>query len=474
MPSSQPLGTISGVEWLPSARAAGPWTPHAYQLKAVRHALERGSAGLLLDPGLGKTSIMLAVQQVLRQTGQGGPMLVLAPLRPARLVWPAEWQKWADFHHLTLVVLHGKDKDRLLRQRADVYVLNYEGLEWFTQAGGLQSTGVTTLVCDESTRLKNSQSKRFKLLRQHLNTFTRRYILTGTPRPKHIEDLWAQVFLLDGGLALGRYITHFRNTYTHVPNPHNPYERSLNPGAEEEIHDAIRPYMLRMAAEDYLEMPELTYNNIVVQLPEEARRVYTELYNNFIAILEEDRGPIVANNAAVAGNKCLQVTGGALYTQHPEWTPLHDAKLDALVDHVGGLTNPTLILYAFDHERERILAALKDYDGAYIGKGVNAKQEQQRVDAFNRGDLTWLLAQFSSIGHGVNLQEVAGHVTCYGVPWDLEFYDQAIKRVYRQGNPNARVFVHHIVAEDTIDYRVLRVLASKERGQAALFRAMVE
>lgn len=444
-----------------------PWTPHEYQLKAVRHLLERGGAGLFLDPGLGKTSSTLAALLVLKHHHET-PALVLAPLRVAQLVWPAEARKWTDFHELKVVVLHGPRKKDLIHEPADIYVLNYEGLDWFLEADGIEATGVKTLIVDESTRLKNSQSKRFKALRKHLNKFRRRWILTGTPQPNGLEDLWAQIFLLDGGLALGRYITHFREMFFDPPT-YGGFDWKPKPGAADEIYTRIRPYALRMSAEDYLEMPELVYNNIAVELPKDARAIYNMMYEQFIILLNAET--IMAANAAVAGNKCLQICNGALYThliEQNDYEELHTAKLDALEDLVNELSGkPVLIFYQYNHDLARIKTRLGGAGACLATGGATA------VQAFNAGAVPWLLAHPASAGHGLNLQETSNHVIWFGLPWSLELYDQAVRRVYRQGNPNTHVFVHNIIAQDSIDEKVMRVLAGKDKSQKALFAALV-
>lgn len=452
-----------------SRAVSQPWTPHAYQLKGVKFAVEHGGGGLLLDPGLGKTSIVLAALLLLKAQGIG-PAIVLAPLRVAQLVWPGERDKWMDFHGLNVRVLHGPNKMEYMTKPADVYVLNYEGLDWFLKAGGVQKTGAQILICDESTRLKNSQSKRFKELRKYLNYFKYRWILTGTPRPNSLEDIWAQMYIVDGGATLGRYISHFRDQYMFPPT-YGGYDWTFQPGAAERIHEKIKPFMLRMAAEDYLEMPELVENDIMVTLPPDAWNVYRSMESALIAMLR-DQMVAWAANAAVAGNKCLQICNGAIYTQNPQYETLHAAKLDALEDlleELGGA--PALLFYSYTHDLERIQGRL---GGAvpHLGTGSPGKQAAM-VDNFNAGRIPLLLAHPASAGHGLNLQGVSNHIIWFGLPWSLELYDQGIRRVYRQGNPNTHVFIHRILAGDTIDLKVRDVLRSKDRGQQSLFKALL-
>jgi SNF2 family DNA or RNA helicase len=385
-------------------------------------------------------------------------------------VWPAEITKWADFVDLKIQVLHGAEKVWRASQPADIYVLNYEGLDWFLEnTGTVAYRTCKTLIADESTRLKNSQSKRFKKLKQHLNNFDRRWILTGTPAANGLQDLWAQIYLLDGGLALGRFITHFRTRYYDPPD-YGGFEYRIRAGSAEDIYDKIKPYVLRMAAEDYLEMPELVHNNIPVVLPPAARKIYNNIYDNFITLISEQY--VTAANAAVAGNKCLQVCNGALYTAAPEFETIHEAKVDALEDLLEELSGkPALVFYQYNHDLDRIQKRLGGT--ATVLSGLNGTALVATVNAFNAGRIPVLLAHPASAGHGLNLQDVANHVIWFGLPWSLELYHQAIDRVWRQGNPNSHVFIHNILAEDTIDEKVQRTLAGKDRTQAALFRALL-
>lgn len=445
------------------------WRPHQYQLHAVEHLLMKGGAGLFLDPGLGKTSIVLAGLAVCKLQ-KSGPALVVAPLRPVYHVWPNEVKKWTEFNGLKVVILHGPDKAARLREKADIYLINYEGLQWLDEVDGFTKLGCDTLILDESTKVKNSQSKRFKILRKHLNKFRRRWILTGTPVPNGLIDIWSQVFICDAGLSLGRFISHFRAQYFH-PSGYGGYDWQLNHGAAEQIYSAIKPYILQMSAEDYLEMPELVSLRIVVDMPPPARQAYTAMEENFLLALGDQ--PIIAPNAAAAGVKCRQIANGALYTDG-SGSPVqefHTAKLDALEDLVDELAgSPVLIVYEFVHDKTRIMERLKDRAVALAD--LSEARAAEAIDAFNRGDLPALVVHPLSAGHGLNLQGAAAHVAFFGITWDLEAYDQVLARVYRQGNPNKRVFLHHIVAENTLDERVMKTLELKDRTQQALLRAL--
>lgn len=475
------------------------WEPHAYMRKAVKFLLEHACAALFLDPGLGKTSITLAAITLLIRKKIINKVLIVAPLRVAGSTWPRELEKWTDFRGLRYVVLHGPKKDQLLQEDADIFIINFEGLEWLlnvtktknrkgktnvaVDVKKFKKLGFDTLVVDELSKLKNTQTVRFKAIKLVLHTFARRWGLTGSPAANGLLDLFGQTYVIDMGNALGQYITHYRMEYF-VPN-RDGFNWDLAEGSEQRIYKALSPLVLRMSAEDYLDLPQEIPNNIFVDLPLAARKVYDELEKDLIAAIEN--GEVVAANSAVASGKCRQVASGGVYLSpdvtelikpkksEREWALLHHEKTDALVDLVEELQgSPILVAYDFGHDLERIREKF-NADVPFIGGGVSLKRSKELEQQWNAGKLPYLFAHPSSIAHGLNLQEAGHHVAWYTLTWNYEDYDQFIKRVLRQGNTSERVFVHHFLARDTIDeYAVLPSLNRKRRGQNALFDGLKE
>lgn len=436
------------------------WKPRSYQEQAVKLMVSQAAAGLFLDPGLGKTSITFAAFRILRNAGYVKKMLVIAPLRSVYMVWPEERSKWFEFNDLRVHVLHGKGKDTM--PDADAYIINPEGLDWVS--GKLGALGVDMLVVDESTKFKHTNTQRFKMLKALLPRFKRRYILTGTPTPNGLMDLFGQVYILDQGNALGRFITKFRNEYF-FQTGYGGYTWSPKLDSMERVTQRVAPLVLRMKAEDYLDMPELIYNDIYVQLPAQTLERYRKMENDFFVALESDE--IAAANAAVASGKLRQIANGALYTgANREFTVLHREKVTALADLVEQLAgSPLLVLYEFDFDREMIQ---KELDCPALHGGTSPKSANQYINDFNEGKLPVLIGHPGSMGHGLNLQGACHHVCWYGLTWNLEYYDQATRRVYRQGQQSDRVFVYRLAARDTIDEVVLQTLAGKDRRQAEL------
>jgi len=427
---------------------------------------------LFLDPGLGKTSIVLAAYKILKAKGISKGMLVVAPRRPMYEVWPKEVQKWADFNDITYVVLHGDDKDDAIELEADVYVINPEGLQWLLSHPRFQKllARLDILVIDELSKFKHTNTQRFKQIKPVLPKFQRRWGLTGTPAANGLMDLFGECFMLDMGQALGRFITHYRSTYF-MQMGLGGYEYRPAPGAYDKIMERIKPLAIYMQAEDYLDLPELVHQTITVKLPPAARAAYKTMEDVFFA--ELDNEAVTAVSASAVGIKCRQMANGAVYNDLREVSVVHDEKLNALMSLLEELNGaPALVLYEFNHDRDRILEKLPGTP--FIGGGQSDKKVSAYIMEFNAGTLPVLLAHPASAGHGLNLQKVANHVVWFGLPWDLELYDQALRRVYRQGNPNTHVFIHHIIAEKTLDEKVLKVLKQKDRVQRGLLTALKE
>jgi SNF2 family DNA or RNA helicase len=456
--------------------------------RAVKFLLEHGAGILMLDPGLRKTSITLAAFSFLKKQGVARKMLVIAPLKACHLVWPAEVAKWKDFNHLRIVVLHGKDKEKLLAEDADIYVINPEGLEWLilgTRNATRQSYDARrwskfrfdTLVIDELTKFKHSRGVRFKTLKLVLGTFSRRWGLTGSPAANGLLDLFGQCLIIDEGRTFGKWITHFRFKYFYNPDGQG-WKWVLQPGAKEDIYERIKPLALRMAADDYLELPEI--NDVVqyLELPANARKIYDSLEDDLVARIEER--VVSAASAGAAGQKLWQVANGGLYVDNDVASiiggkkrttlKIHDVKTDWLADLIDELQGqPLLIAYQFEHDIERILERWPDMP-RFIGK---TKHDKEIEAQWNANLLPYVAGQQDAIAHALNLQEGnAQHLAQYSITWNLETWDQILRRIRRSGNKAKRVFRHIPIMRGTTDEDRWWALRNKAKGQNALFDAL--
>lgn len=463
---------MKSTSWKARKKASASWKPHSYQVKGCKWMLKNGAAFILWDPGLGKTSATLAVTSALKHAGIITKTLVIAPLRVCQLVWPAEVRKWKDFENLQMVVLHGPDKEELLQSPHDVAVINPDGLEWLFKHKKLP---YQMLVVDESTQFKNTKAKRFKLLKTHLNDFQRRYCLTGTPASNGLEDLFGQVYILDGGASLGRFITHYRLQYFDAGG-FGGHERTPKIGAEERIYEAIAPLAHRLDARDHLKLPKLITTpdtDIYIELPPAARRRYDEMEELFLTQLSNG-STVTAFNAAVKSGKLRQIAAGGLFYQDESgrWENFHEAKIDALEElHDSLAGRPMLVGIEFQHDLDRLRKRFgKDFP-AIVG-GTPEKRVKELEYLWNLGRLPMLAGHPKSMGHGLNLQKAANVVCWLTTTWSLELYEQFYRRVWRQGNDADKVFNYHIIARDTVDEAVMLALREHAFTQNALLSAL--
>jgi len=451
------------------------FSPRPYQVESIRRVCAAPGFALLLDPGMGKTSSTLAALQLLKQHGEMRAALVVAPIRPCRNVWPAEVAKWVEFNDLRVSLVLGSAAQRKagLAAPADLYLINPENVPWLAKevAAGRIALRADVLVVDESTKFKNPTSQRFKALKLLLPYFRRRVILTGTPAPQSLEDLWAQIYLLDEGQRLGRNITAFRRTYFVEEAQWGGYSTwRLRKGADAEIFARIADICLRLDAKDHLELPEDVYNTISVDLPAPAAVAYRKLERDFL--LEVAGGTVTAGNAAAASMKLRQVCNGCVYGEFGEVHRVHDAKLGALQDLIEEQSGqPLLVAVAFQHDADAIRTWLRDRSIPYLGGGISGKDSDRVVADWNAGRLPVLIAHPSSVAHGLNLQSGGRAVAWFGLTWSLEDYIQFNNRVggARRAGQATGAVIHHIVAAGTIDEAILGVLAQKDANQARLF-----
>jgi hypothetical protein len=449
------------------------YTPHKYQEEAIAFLLARRFAGLFLDMGLGKTSICLYAARQLIQAGHVKKILLIGPHRALSMVWPKEIERWDIFRSMTYHNLHESRLNPIRAPDATIHAINPESALKYMRSGTLYSPGYDLLIIDESADWKSHKSQRFKALKNGLDRFKYRWILTGTPRPNAMADLWSQIFILDQGAALGGYITHFRNKYCF--RDRSGFNYIVPPPLREVVYQRISHLVLRMSARDNIDMPELIHNQILVKLPADAMITYKDMEKKYITILK-DGTPIASPNAAVAGGRCRQIANGGLYKVIPGTNPpknetvhIHDAKTDALKEIVEGLNGtPLLVFYEFNHDEERIQAAIGP-----VPNLTTSKDAASLVAKFNAGEIPVLLGHPKTVGVGLNLQGACYNVLWMCPPWDMYLHDQANARVFRQGQQAERVLVHYLVAEKTMDVEVLKVLAGKQADQEELFAALV-
>lgn len=469
---------------------AKKFKPRVYQKETSDSIVENPLFALLLDMGLGKTAAMLyAICELIVLGGDKketdferlGKVLVVAPLRVIQCVWGQEIEKWSNFSHLRWQSLAGDSptkRNKNCEIDADIYGINPESLVWLLENRQDFLEDFDTLVIDESTKFKNPTSKRFRCLKNHLDIFDNRYILTGTPIPNKFEDIWSQIYILDQGARLGKNITTFRARYFRCINRGNFNEYILNPGAERLIYEAISDISIRLSSDDYLDLPEMIYNEIDVELPKNILKHYLELEKDFFSYMDGE--DFVAVNAAVAAGKCRQFANGGMfknqdifagdYNKPKETVHVHDAKVKAVIDLVDSLNgDPCLIAYEFQHDLESLKQAFPK--APILGRGLKEKDVVRLVENWNKGLYPILLCQPSSMGHGLNMQDGGRNAIWFSISWNLEVFDQFNKRLHRSGQERP-VYIHLLKALNTIDEGVIKLLTMKSNNQNSFLNAL--
>ncbi len=446
------------------------YEPHNYQTYATRYIEEHPISAVLLDMGLGKTSITLtALNNLLFDSFEAHRVLVVAPLRVARDTWSAEADKWDHLQNLICSVAVGSEAERraALLKSADIYIINRENVQWLIEESKLPFN-YDTVVVDELSSFKNYQAKRFRALMKVRPKVKRVIGLTGTPSANGLMDLWAEFRLLDMGARLGRFISHYRLDYF-MPDKRNGqviFSYKPLPGAEQRIYDKISDITISMKSTDLLRMPELVSSEYTVWLSDEEHQRYDELKKDLVLQLPD--GEITATNAAALTGKLCQMANGAIYTDDGGIVNLHDRKLDALEDIIeaaGG--KPMLVAYWFKHDIVRIMERLQKLHVPF-----SKLDSADSIRRWNTGELPVALIHPASAGHGLNLQSGGSCIVWFGLTWSLELYQQTNARLWRQGQNSETVVVQHIVAKGTIDERILRVLSKKDSTQSALIDAV--
>lgn len=454
------------------------FTPREYQHDIIKFELDTPRCAIYAGMGLGKTVSTMTALDILELT-EPGPALVLAPLRVASSTWPDEATKWAHLTNVEVSAVVGTHEERraALKRPATIYTTNYDNLPWLVEHYG-DKWPFRKVVADESTKLKSFRLRqggvRAQALAKVAHCKVDRFIeLTGTPSPNGLVDLWGQAWFLDQGVRLGRSFEAFKARWfqsIQVGNDRHAVRLDPLPFAQEQIEDRLRDLCLSLNARDYFDIAEPIVNVIRVELPAKARRLYRDMEREMFLALECGT-EVEAFNAASRTIKCLQLANGAIYTDDTcsAFADIHDAKLQALEDVIEEAAGmPVLVAYHFKSDLARLQRAFP--------KGRALDKDPQTIRDWNAGKIPVLFAHPASAGHGLNLQDGGNILAFFGHWWDLEQYQQIIERIgptrQAQAGHDRPVFIHHIVAADTMDELVMARRESKREVQDLLLEAM--
>ena len=431
---------------------------HDYQLEAAEVLYRVPYSGLLADPGMGKTAMVLMLIHELKRRGElDAPVLLVSTPRIINNVWPDEIAKWDQFRGISHSIVHGAKKHVRVHEDTDIHLTTHGMLKWALEAGVLNKYRM--LVIDESRKFGNWSSQRTKIMRTVINQFTRRHILTGTPIPESLESLFPQMFLCDGGASFGPYITHFRTEYM-VDKGWGQYPNwQPRPGALDEAAEVIAPRVFRLD-NSLLDLPSLHVTDVFVNIPKKAKNV----------VMETLRTIDLTTKIVNAGSKYMdsrrQASGiledGAVF---------HTEKLEALAELISELHGkPVMVGYYFRAEGD----ALRERLGAKLIDGrTSPKESAKLINLWNRSKVPILGVQPNAVGHGLNLQNGGRNFIWFSYTDSQDDYDQTVKRVWRQG-VGGSVHVHRIIARKTVDEAIIARLEAKKNVQAAFLGKLKE
>lgn len=446
------------------------YKPHKYQRYCIEFIKNNPIVAILLDMGMGKSSITLsAIKDLMYDRFEVSKVLIIAPLRVAKHTWSGEIEKWEELQDLRYSVVVGTaaQRKKALQKDADIYIINRENVPWLIEQSGVPFD-FDMVIIDELSSFKNWKSKRFRSLMKVRPLVKRIVGLTGTPSSNGLMDLFAEYKVLDLGQRLGRFIGQYRLNYFKPDRVNGPvvYSYKLLPGAEQKIYEKIDDITISMKASDYLEMPELVSSEYPVYLTEEELDTYEEMKKDLVLSLPG--GEITASNAAALSGKLTQMANGAVYTDDETFMEFHDKKLDALEDIIEAANGqPLMIAYWYKHDLIRIEKRLNA-----IGVEYQRLDSDASIEKWNKGELPVALIHPASAGHGLNLQSGGSTIVWFGITWSLELYQQTNARLYRQGQKAEVVKIIHLVSKGTIDERIMKALSIKDNTQAALIDAV--
>lgn len=445
--------------------------PHDYQKHCIDKIITTKKLGLFLDMGLGKTvTTLTAVKELKYNRFEVRKVLVIAPKKVAEGTWSREAGKWDHTKMLRVSPVLGSQAKRIkaLNTPADIYIINRENVCWLVDYYK-NDWPFDMVVVDESSSFKSHKAKRFKSLSSVSGHIERMVLLTGTPSPNSLADLWSQVYLLDGGQRLEKRYTHFREKYFD-PGQRNGYvvfNYNAKPGSENAILSRISDICISMKASDYLQLPDVVDHEVPVVLDSKAAKAYYELEKQMVLQLPEDDEEISVASAAALSNKLLQLANGAVYDDDHNYYEVHNCKIDAFLELIESLQGkPALVFYNFQHDKARILKALEK-SKLRVRELKTAADE----DAWNNHAVDILLAHPASSAYGLNLQEGGNHVIWFGLTWNYEQYTQANARLHRQGQTE-KVIIHHLICSGTRDEDVMQALKRKEDVQEWVMQSL--
>ncbi len=461
-----------------------------YQVRVIKESMEKKYAAWFIGTGLGKTIMALTIIDQLQKRKLLKAALVIAPKKVIFNTWRQEAQKWAHTRRLKFSIIHHEagvgNSERIRRvalvRDADVFLINYENLAWLRKELDHMYHGrpmpFQAIFYDESTKIKHSTTKRFIRFKPYMGKFWYRFIMTGTPIPNGLHDLYGQMYTIDLGTRLGTTVTSFRKRFFHITCPEGTYPiYTPLPGTKKQIQNRVKDCVIHLKKTEYVKLPPIKYNPIALDLPDGYRQDYDELERKFF--LDLGNAKVEAFASASLSMKLRQYLQGSVYVYS---TPtiravqfIHKEKLDVLKEMIDKKTGKIegigncIVAYNFHFERDDLQSILPHAPS--IDGRTTEFEAMTYIKMWNTGKLPVLLVNPASVAHGLNLQTGGNQILWYSLTWNLEHYIQLIDRLWRRGQEKP-VFVHHLLFRNTVDMTIFEALSRKDRTQEGLLEAL--
>lgn len=445
-----------------------------YTHEAYWHLWQNYAAGLFLEMSLGKTLVTATyIHDMLYQEAAFSRVLIIAPPKVAGHTWPSELDGWQHLEGMRYALATGTEPQRVkaFKSDADIIIMSTGAITWLEQTFWSKRTkkwkGITGFDCvviDEGSMFKNQSSERYKSLARFIKHIGNRIMLTGTPTPNGLHEMWALINLLDDGKRLGTAEGHFiAEHFTTRGDGMVVFEYKPRPKAMQRITEAVADIVLTMKTEDYLELPEVHYRDEVMTFGAYDREVYDELEREMCLDFFGTDKDVMVKTAADLSNKLLQLSGGAMYDNDKEWHPMNDVKLEKLLDILHWLESPCIVAYQYRHELDRIKQAVPHAEQL----GTTPNTLKSSIERWNKGEIKVLLLHPASAGHGLNLQFGGSDLIWFSPTWNLEHWLQTNARVIRRG-AKYKITVWRLLIKGTRDMKVAKRIESKDSNQAFL------
>jgi SNF2 family DNA or RNA helicase len=437
--------------------------PFDHQKESSKFQVENDRVFDMSDPGTGKTRAYLDGFSERKKTTPSRKALILAPKSILQPSWGNDIEAFVP--HLKYVICEAKNREKMFKEEADIYITNHDAVNWLVK-NPWAYMNFTDMACDESTAFKNPQSNRSKALKKIVEDIDNRTMMTGTPMPNTVLDIFHQALVLDDGERLGTKFWPFRHSVCE-PVQVGPGAAMVQwkdkPGSSEAVAAMLDDITIRNKRDECLDLPDNFITEVNFTLPTKLQKQYDAMRNDFVLQLSSEN--VVALNAAVKLQKLLQIASGSIYNNDSAGKLLDTSRYELVIELIKQ-RDQCVVAYNWEHQLTE-LKKLADKEGLTYGVINGASKDRTSVvNDFQSGNLKIIFAHPKSAGHGLTLTK--GTTTIWVSPtYNAEQYEQFNCRIYRAGQTQKTETIH-ITALDTIEHDVYSKLQNKLENQQTL------